>query len=99
MKQLRLWIDDSFRVCLLVKEGREKAHLLHVPTLDHFEVPMAEVSRQMRRGVACEVPVARGLISRIEAKRKDWRALGYRFSEVFVRETLAIICSEEGRLL
>jgi hypothetical protein len=94
VRQLRVWVDDGFRVCLLVSEGVRKAHLLYVPTLEHVEMPLSELARQLRVGVAGDVPIARGLVGRIEEKRRHWRALNYRFSEVFVREALDAIRSE-----
>jgi hypothetical protein len=95
VRALRVWHDDAFRICILISEGVKKAHLLYVPTLDHVEMPLDELARQLRTGVAGDVPITRGLIGRIEAKRRELRARGARFSEAFVKEALDAIRADK----
>ena len=94
MRQLRLWIDDpqagcGARVVLEVSQGRAFAHLLHVPTLSHVKLPLREVERQLRDGIGAELPLRRGVIGRIDGKRRDFDRYGFRYPAVFVREALA----------
>lgn len=97
MRMLRVWHGDAFRIGLLVSEGDKFAHLLSMARdLDHIKIPRAELARQMRAGLAGEVSAPRGLIGRIEAKRKALRGHNARFSETFVDEALAALRAERS---
>lgn len=78
MRQLRLHLDNETVGCgahvlLMVTEGRRYAELLHVPTLSRLRLPLEQVAQQLRSGIGAEVPIARGLISRIEQRRRGAR--------------------------
>ncbi len=96
MRQLRLWIDDERvgcgqRIFLEVSRGRDYAHLLYVPTLSHVRLPLREVEDQLRRCVASEIPIARGVIGRIADRRRQAERYHLRYPEAFVQDALAAL--------
>lgn len=100
MRQLRVWLDDKamgngFHVVLEVSRGTKYVHLLHVPTLTRIQMPLDELARQERRGVATEQPITRGLLGRIEARMRQARRHKEQFPEAFCNEVLAAIRQEK----
>jgi hypothetical protein len=100
MRQVRVWLDDKsagsgFRVVLEVSRGTKYAHFLHVPTLTHIQMPVDELARQERRGMATEQRITRGLITRLEARMRLARRNKEQFPEVFCNEVLALIRQEK----
>lgn len=99
MRQLQLFIDDAqagcgFRVVLEVSQGRQWAHLLHVPSLTHIKIEVRELEDQLRRGVARELPIRRGAIGAIEAKRRQLNSYNFRLPGNLIDEALAGLRSQ-----
>lgn len=102
MRQLLIWLDDAAvgcgaRVVLEVSQGRDYAHLLHVPTLSHVKMPLRELEDQVRRGMAREVPIWRGVVRRIDQRRRDFDRYGFRYPGAFVKEALEAIRADRRR--
>lgn len=93
MRQMTLYIDEAsigcgFYTVLVVSEGTKWAECLHVPTLTRFKMDLQTIAAQERRGIAKETPIQRGLITRLQAKRKEWSDYNFRFSDNIVQDAL-----------
>jgi hypothetical protein len=92
MRYLSLYLVErdlsGVHLLLEVKAGRKLSHLLHVPTLTRFDVPLREIERQMRCGIAAERPVRRGAITQITERMRQWKDHGRRYPAAFCKEAL-----------
>lgn len=96
MRQLMINDGDGYRVALLVTEGVKYARLLHVPTLQRIELDIGELERQLKEGVARDVPITPGLVKRIRATRRTLDKYSKRYPAAFVRDALVTLREERA---